>query len=220
MGSIYSSATGAIVDPGDVAMQDTRFLWYHGLNLMNKLAILRKFAPKTKGIDLRGREDLVRFGLPDEDHGSWLLFGSLFGRPWFCRTWIVQEVVLASEVHCRYGQFTFPWKLLKDALSFLIKRDMFIHRYESETMRMGKLNARRIMELRQYRKGGTEESNFLPPLHILHRTREFLATQLNNLILGTLGPLPPSSLFGEHGFVFDASWQANKGYHRFAAWLV
>lgn len=93
-----------IVDLGDVDVGDVRFGWYHGLDLMHKPAILNKLAPEAKGmVALRRSKDLVHFALPPEDHGSWLLFGSLFGRPWFRRTWIVQEVVLGREVHYRYG---------------------------------------------------------------------------------------------------------------------
>ncbi|CVK98658.1 related to heterokaryon incompatibility protein het-6 [Fusarium proliferatum] len=47
---------------------------------------------------------------------SWTALQRLFSQPWFSRVWIIQEVMVAQEVHIIYGDQYFSWKTLADVM--------------------------------------------------------------------------------------------------------
>ncbi|WKT54197.1 Heterokaryon incompatibility [Fusarium oxysporum f. sp. vasinfectum] len=47
---------------------------------------------------------------------SWTALRRLFSQSWFLRVWIIQEVVVAQEVHVMYGDHYLAWKTLADVM--------------------------------------------------------------------------------------------------------
>ncbi|SCO50303.1 related to heterokaryon incompatibility protein het-6 [Fusarium fujikuroi] len=47
---------------------------------------------------------------------SWTALQRLFSRPWFLRVWIIQEVMVAQEVHIIYGDHYLSWKMVADVM--------------------------------------------------------------------------------------------------------
>ncbi|KAJ9640082.1 hypothetical protein H2201_007609 [Coniosporium apollinis] len=44
---------------------------------------------------------------------DWLALRDHLARPWFTRTWIIQEAVLSDELNFIWGEFSLPWERLK-----------------------------------------------------------------------------------------------------------
>ena len=47
------------------------------------------------------------------DSEEWLALREYFKRPWFARTWVVQEAVLSQDLHLILGQHSLPWQSLE-----------------------------------------------------------------------------------------------------------
>ena len=60
-------------------------------------------------------------GIPPPTDPAWRAMQSLLSRPWFSRMWIIQEVVMSSNVIMMLGKFCFPWRLLIDSVSAYVE---------------------------------------------------------------------------------------------------
>ena len=60
--------------------------------------------------------DLLSAGLPHPQHPAWKAMQALLSRPWFSRIWIIQEIVLSSDVVVMLGIYHFSWKLVTDCV--------------------------------------------------------------------------------------------------------
>ena len=58
-------------------------------------------------------------GLPWRLAPEWTHLNSFLDRPWFTRTWVLQEVSLAQNCILRCGSYSWPWTSLKRVFSFL-----------------------------------------------------------------------------------------------------
>lgn len=73
----------------------------------------------------RGELDVARlenYGLPARGHKRWKALASILRRPWFWRTWIVQEVVLNPNVELVLGDSHFSclkWEELEAIIALL-----------------------------------------------------------------------------------------------------
>ncbi|KAI1416267.1 HET-domain-containing protein [Hypoxylon sp. FL1857] len=54
--------------------------------------------------------------------GQWKALASLFGRTWFTRAWVVQEIVLARKITVLCGGYTFDWDAIVSASEFMAKQ--------------------------------------------------------------------------------------------------
>ncbi|KAF2261447.1 hypothetical protein CC78DRAFT_619404 [Lojkania enalia] len=57
----------------------------------------------------------------------WIAFAAFLCRPWFSRTWVVQEMALPLNVTLLCGSLTFPWSHLAHTLDFLRRTDWYKH---------------------------------------------------------------------------------------------
>jgi len=57
-------------------------------------------------------DEIVAYGLPAHDDPVWTAAVSLFGRDWFQRLWIVQEIVLAPSAVVLCGDKTLEWLVM------------------------------------------------------------------------------------------------------------
>ena len=68
-----------------------------------------------------GTTDLSSTGIPPPTDPAWEAMQSLFSRPWFSRMWIIQEVVMSSNVVAMLGHFCFPWGLVTHSIRAYIE---------------------------------------------------------------------------------------------------
>ena len=108
MKHIYSQASRTCVYLGEACPQDEE-----------ALLLMRVLGECTK-TDYRSSA-----GLPHPNHPAWEAMQSLFSRPWFSRMWIIQEVVMSSNVVAMLGKFCFPWRLVTDSLRAYIELGIY-----------------------------------------------------------------------------------------------
>ncbi|KAI2606396.1 HET-domain-containing protein [Hypoxylon fragiforme] len=117
MADIYRSAERVIVWLG-TADKYTEPAW----ELINKLNTLRKEELPTINIRSFGNKhynDLLG-SVNSPEH--WRALALLFGRSWFTRAWVVQELVLARSTVILCGKYSFDWNAIVSVSDFMAKR--------------------------------------------------------------------------------------------------
>lgn len=104
MGDIFKSARKVIVWLGE-DYDDSRA----GMQLARQLLHI---AQERQVTDL-GPGDLEPHGLPRQGHKRWKALAAVLRRPWFWRTWIIQEVVLNPTVELVLGMNVLTWDELE-----------------------------------------------------------------------------------------------------------
>lgn len=110
MGKIFKSAQKVVVWLGDDA-DDSRA----GIQLARHLLALAP-AINSTGISIG---DTEAFGLPKRGHRRWQALAAVLRRPWFGRTWVIQEVVLNPIVELVLGQNMLTWQELETVVTVL-----------------------------------------------------------------------------------------------------
>ncbi|KAK4038501.1 heterokaryon incompatibility protein-domain-containing protein, partial [Parachaetomium inaequale] len=102
-------------------------------------------------------ESATPFGIVDS---IWLDFTALIDRPWFCRIWIVQEVVMGKEVTVQCGPHQFSWGALFNCALFVHEHAQLIQSFAAPDC------------LRHHSPEKAEfYSNSLPLYHLLRATK-------------------------------------------------
>ena len=117
MGRIYSDAMEAVAYIGEP------------LTKGRDLKLLEIIDDKCRGEDGQFDES------PRDRDPEWKAVAELFIRPWFCRTWTLQEVVLPQAVCCIFGEAVFAFEDIKALASTwrdLTTIEMFGQRWEGE----------------------------------------------------------------------------------------
>lgn len=110
MGDIFKSARKVIVWLGD-DYDDSRA----GMQLAKQLLHIALYQP-VSGLS---PADLETHGLPRRGHKRWKALALILRRPWFWRTWVVQEVALNPNVELVLGSLSFTWNELELIVSLL-----------------------------------------------------------------------------------------------------
>lgn len=110
MGDIFRAARRVIVWLGD-DYDDSRA----GMQLAQQLLHIATHQP-VPGL---GPADLETHGLPKQGSRRWKALVLILKRPWFWRTWIVQEVVLNPDVDLVLGPSTMTWDELASIVALL-----------------------------------------------------------------------------------------------------
>ncbi|KAJ3454065.1 hypothetical protein MRS44_018697 [Fusarium solani] len=208
MGDIYRGAATVFVDFGDVQKE-----WYLGYDLMYRVRIVRKML-HDRAEDLADEGLRERVGLPPVNHVSWHNFGVIFTSPWLRRTWTIQEVVLAKEIHCRYGRFGFDWNGLIEMLHLMALQGRHggISGLAGHQL-IGNLNLDRIMRIRlEFQAGG------LAPMKLLWRTRDCQVSNPRDKVVGLLGMLVPT--LTKEKFEPDYTWPVETLFYHFAKYVL
>lgn len=81
------------------------------LNTLKEVNLLceARFEPGYTGSKSLTFDQLRKFGLPEENDPRWLPLISLLYQPWFTRTWVLQEVTLATSPWMQCGSYCFSW---------------------------------------------------------------------------------------------------------------
>jgi hypothetical protein len=216
MNFIYMFASVVYIDFGNAEPS-----WFSGLDVLTKLKTLAEVDWQDCNL-----EDLPKHGMPPQGHEAWTNYLSIWTLPWFRRTWIVQEFVLASAKVCRFGRFAFEWDDLATSFRSLnrlkpIQSLLAAAAFDGPTARnwsIGVLNYQRLHDLRNRFSRCTPQSpDRIEPIGLLWTMREFDVSNPKDRVSATMGMLPPPS---EASFHFDYAWSFDKLYHRFAVWLV
>lgn len=110
MGQIFKGARKVIVWLGE-DYDDSRA----GMQLARQLLSIARYQP-VSGL---GSADLETHGLPKQGHKRWIALSLILRRPWFWRTWVVQEVVLNPNVELVLGPSTLSWDELESVVALL-----------------------------------------------------------------------------------------------------
>jgi hypothetical protein len=110
MGDIFRSARKVIVWLGE-DYEDSRA----GMQLAYQLCHIAQ----RSGVTTLEPTDIDSYGLPQRGHRKWKALASILRRPWFWRTWIVQEVVLNPNVELVLGGNTLSWDDLEKIVVLL-----------------------------------------------------------------------------------------------------
>lgn len=110
MGEIFKSARKVIVWLGD-DYDDSRA----GMQLAKQLLHIALYQP-AGGLS---PADLETHGLPKRGHKRWKALALILRRPWFWRTWVVQEVAMNPNVELVLGSLSFTWDELELIVSLL-----------------------------------------------------------------------------------------------------
>lgn len=114
MGEIFSGARKVLVWLGGHFDESRK-----GMQLAEQLLrVCRGY-----GLTSLDRSQLKRYGLPEIDNVKWKALEGVLLRPWFYRTWVVQEVVLNPNVELTLGddiaRCSITWDELEDVVSLL-----------------------------------------------------------------------------------------------------
>jgi hypothetical protein len=104
MGEIFKAARKVLVWLGD-DYDDSRA----GMQLAKQLLHIAIYQPPG-GLT---PANLELHGLPKRGHKRWKALSLILRRPWFWRTWVVQEVALNDNVELVLGSLTFTWDELE-----------------------------------------------------------------------------------------------------------
>lgn len=108
---------------------------------------------------------------------AWRALTRLLQRPWFHRTWIVQEASVARDVSIVCGHALISWDEFVRAVQYAVDLGVFI----------GNGGSRTYQALRLFETRSTFQQNRLPSLHdILLSNRSFLATDARDKVYGLL----------------------------------
>ena len=104
MGSIFREAWEVVIALGDATATDEIGVDY--------IASLASAATEDSRDELRERVLHIH-----RDRG-WLAIGGLFARPWWCRSWVIQEIVLAANATFLFGELSLSFDVLDKVLRF------------------------------------------------------------------------------------------------------
>ncbi|VTO88525.1 unnamed protein product [Fusarium graminearum] len=119
MKRIYSTSMGTIIWLGPSVTGIDRLL-----TLVDLMSSFHKEDINPTGTRKRSRytkEEFLTLGLPEAQDSVWSAFGEILSRPWFIRSWVIQETAL-SKVPARMicGNDTISWEKLVPAASWLL----------------------------------------------------------------------------------------------------
>ncbi|TVY22146.1 Heterokaryon incompatibility protein 6,OR allele [Lachnellula hyalina] len=192
MKDIYQRASSVVVWLGEPIEVDGKDLW----PIPPLLEAAQKNLKRTQLPIRHGTKDWVRHVLrPDyttngdlEDKRWNAIIKSLIlllHRPWFLRTWIIQEVGLATHAIVICGSHSASWEDFYRAVSYAIDLDYFSATLPEMYSSMQNIErARRDLARQQY----------LRPLDLYASFRVFLATDPRDKVFGLYSLFSPSDL--------------------------
>jgi hypothetical protein len=168
----------------DLAMQfiETLRMSILSMNMLQGYGMLREIN-ESLGLDMQtlGQIDLTRYPSP-----YWTALKALLLRPWFQRSWCIQEVVVAKETILRCGTQSAKWEDLAYAMALLTPSGLAQLSSSDENGYLqfeGCLNLRATFSLR----GSRDNRNAMRLQHCLLLGNEFSATLPQDKIFSMLG---------------------------------
>ena len=222
MRRIYGQAAVVQIDLGDIDN-----MWYPSYDLLTKLCLIHEIEEKKEPQQQQRTPKQIRqaYGLPEPDHVAWKIYRHLFTSPWFLRTWVVQEITLASHATVRCGVFGFKSESLWQSMDMTKRLDVALSAPKSS---QGVLNMYKLDTISRIYKDGDayifRRRGLLPGagplLNVMILTRDFLVSDLQDRIFAVLALADDQELNGgSRPFRADYTLSIEKLYHRFAVHL-
>ena len=126
-------------------------------------------------------------GLPRLPSAQWYILSKLFGRPYFKRIWIIQELVVSTNVIARYGSLTIRWEHIERVGRLLLAtgwREAFNIR--SRTSPRAPVFQKTISNIKRSFKKPQRGRGMTLSL-LLCITRRFLATDPRDKVIALIG---------------------------------
>jgi len=134
MGNLYSRADSVIswLGPDDGTVADAVFIAKHLATFGILPRTKEDYAIAKQAISHIGLGDFFdrdayrqKLGIDRPPARQWIAFAALLSRPYFRRTWIVQEVTLAKSIVALCGDHIFDFDHILAAISFIGNADWF-----------------------------------------------------------------------------------------------
>jgi hypothetical protein len=223
MGEIFKAARKVIVWLGD-DYDDSRA----GMQLAKQLLHIAIYQPPG-GLT---PANLELHGLPKRGHKRWKALSLILRRPWFWRTWVVQEVALNDNVELVLGSLTFTWDelelivcLLEGQLPQAWHLDQAVTALELPFSRINRIRQRHQRSMKAVSRPKTEQT--VDPdlkqmtghdsepdlLDLLFMSRHLGATDPRDKIYALLG-------LGKHDISPDYSMSPHSVYTDFALQMI
>ncbi|KAI2618173.1 HET-domain-containing protein [Hypoxylon sp. NC1633] len=160
--------------------------------LMDRLRRLSKEELATiepQVFDKKSNDALLRSA---NSPGHWKALALLFGRTWFTRTWVVQELVLARDTIMLCGSYTFNWEAIVSVSHFMATRtssNMFKTPLFQD-LADSSLSYKNPAKLAAVKRSTEKETSDLL-LHSLIRCRTYDASKDHDKIFSLLGLANP-----------------------------
>lgn len=149
MGTIYQRAWSTLVWLGEDADNSSGAI---DTLLATKEAL--RYYPYGRSLEI---DDFERLLLPASDSPRWMELGKLMSRPWFQRTWIIQEVVLSHQIIIMCGARYISWADLCLFTTCVIDSDLEQYLYGPGTScskdgysESGCIRTRKISEIKDH----------------------------------------------------------------------
>ena len=111
MHRIYSKAENIVIWLGEEEPDD-------GMAFRFISVLLSYLPPLSAGCGVTRRGLVAREAIPIIGSPAWIALSRIFSRPYFRRSWIVQEVALARHAVVHFGPYVIDWDLLAAASSY------------------------------------------------------------------------------------------------------
>lgn len=149
MGDIYRRASRVVVELGVCCDDENhRTCRVYPPILTNILSltgrVLKAIRPERPSL---GPREYAKFGIPPSQHQAWSGWRAMRSRPWFTRSWIVQEVAAGRDITVLYNGKAYKWEDLDMANRVTANEQVDLEAY------IGKMNMTNIGDL----QGGRPE---------------------------------------------------------------
>jgi hypothetical protein len=163
------------------------------------------------------------YSLPGRDALAWERFVQFSSRPWFVRTWIIQEVALARSVNLFYGRYPIPWKTFSTAYQFYTMLNMqFGQPHVTQQDPLGAWNSLGVGRLRNLCEvARSPVENWDTLIYFLTQTvAEFVASNPRDKVIGILGLLGEGLTWHRTAVLAHPDNTVDQVYHYTAVHLV
>ena len=203
MCEIYRRATRTLIWLGVESVNSTA-----GLALANRLYKASQSGEKKNGAKRSWWPTANQDQLTIVPSKTWKAFFDLFNRPWFTRAWVVQEVVVSSNLWIVCGDKVIHWSVLVGAFFHVVLTQAWVFEYHG----MPNLNVFLLLQLSQQ-----EYTQGLQTMHyeVLLRHREAQASDARDHIFAFYGLSCRVSL-KRHGIEPDYNVGKEQIYRRLA----
>lgn len=166
---------------GDIYKRSSKVLVWLGLpnrHIINAFAAFRHLEPVFRGYRINNR-----WALETMSYDSWRDIARLLNRPWFCRLWVVQEVMNGPSVELRCGNLTLSWDMFELVIMGLNEWNAMSTISVGEVFSPGRMGAMGLINIRNARIEGLQRSL----QYILGLTIKRLASDHRDKVYGALG---------------------------------
>lgn len=183
MKEIYQKASCTIVWLGEATSQSNA-----GFDMVPRLLaaenILGSQEKEQKNITTRLEDrQFTKLGLPKLGDSSWAAYSSIFERAWFSRVWVIQEVVMSSQIRIQCGTRSLSWDDFSKAFKFMNKRLVIVVHNNLNTYMAWLARAFGIIDARDRRLEGSKRDL----LGILLGFRHYQATDPRDKVFALCG---------------------------------